>query len=81
MTEKPKRKAPGRLRDSQYNRCRTILGIRVLVNAAADADGLVKNTLPVRIKFHSGDVDYTLPCLYYWQAFNDAKARIRAALP
>ena len=66
-----------RLRDSQFDKRRTILGVPVLVRVpVTDMDGLVKSTFSVRIKFPGGDMDTKVEALYYWQAFNEARRLI-----
>lgn len=63
------------LRDTQFDKRRTILGHRVLVRVpVTDMEGLVKSTFSVRVKDPDhGDRDFTCPAFFYWQAFNEAR--------
>ena len=61
------------LRDSAFNKRRTINGIRVLVNALPNATGVTSENFAVRIKYPSGNKDTEVRAFYYWEAFNYAK--------
>ena len=61
------------LRDSAFNKRRTINGIRVLVNALPNATGVTSENFAVRIKHPDGDINAEIRTCYYWQAFNFAK--------
>lgn len=65
-----------RIKDNFYTRRRTILGLRVLVAPPAETDGIIRFDFSVRIKHPDGDIDFSVPCFYYWQAFNAARKRI-----
>ena len=65
-----------RLRDGQYNKRRTIAGIRVLVSALPNATGVTPENFAVRIKHPAGDIDAEVTASYYWQAFNQARKMI-----
>ena len=64
------------LRDSAFNKRRTICGIRVLVNALPNATGVTSENFAVRIKYPSGNKDTEVRAYYYWEAFNYARAMI-----
>ena len=66
-----------RLRDGQYNKRRTIRGIRVLVAAQLNATGVTPENFTIRIKHPAGDIDAVVTASYYWQAFNYARQLIR----
>ena len=61
------------LRDGQFNKRRTILGIRVLVREEANGTGLIPDNFLIRIKHPDGDINAEIRTCYYWQAFNYAK--------
>lgn len=66
----------GRLKDSQFDKRRVILGYKVLVRSTQEAIGAFRENFPVRIKHPSGDIDINVTAAYYWQAFNVAKKHI-----
>lgn len=67
------------IRDGQFDKRRVIDGIRVLVRTPSDAGGIVSENFLVRIKHAAFPTDYTFTGHYYWQAFNDAKQRLKDA--
>lgn len=79
MTVKKKRirALSGGLKDSAFEHRRTIFGVTVLVHSQAEGDGLCRQGCSVRIKHPDGNIDFPVTCFYYWQAFNEAKARLR----
>lgn len=62
-----------RIPNGAFRHKRTINGIRVLVRAEPDGNGITRENLLIRFLLPSGKVDRFTPGYYYWQAFNAAR--------
>lgn len=62
------------LSNGAFRHKRYINGVRVLVKAEMNADGITHESFIVRFLLPGGKVDKVVDGLnYYWQAFNEAK--------
>lgn len=65
-----------RIPNGAFRHKRYIDGIRVLVRAEPNGDGLTREQFLVRFLLPSGKVDRFVEGSYFWQAFNMAKEMI-----
>ena len=56
---------------------RMIEGVRVLVRAEPDGNGITPESFLVRFLLPSGKVDRFIDGHFFWQAFNEAKKMLR----
>lgn len=66
-----------RIPNGSFKHKRTIDGIRVLVRAEPDGNGITPESFIVRFLLPTGKVDRTCGGNYYWQAFNEARKIMR----